>query len=165
VGHGPWRDACTCAISKIMRSLATLSLLFALLVSACGSSSSESDAAIDTPSARSTDAADGSTVDAGLGCAALARCVNACTAAPCVAACRQNASADAVRLLQAQVTCVFGAPTATPPVRGACPTAGGGVCDAAAMGYSAAACTACVSAAQGVGGACDAAVVACQRSL
>lgn len=145
----------------------TASLLFALLASACGSSSSESDASIDTPTSRTTDAADAdvSTVDAGLGCAALARCINACTAAPCVAACRQNASADAVRLLQAQVACVFGAPAATPPVRGACPTSGGGVCDAAAMGYSAAACNACVSAAQGVGGACDAAVVACQRSL
>lgn len=147
-----------------MRTRQTLPLAVALLLCACGDSAAPADASIDTPPAQSTDAA-ADRVDAGLGCAALARCINACTDPTCVATCRTNASADSVRLLQAQINCVFGAPTATPPVRGACPTTGGGVCDSAGASYNAASCNACVVAAQQVSGACNAEVVACQRSL
>lgn len=147
-----------------MRTRLTLPLAVALLLCACGDSAAPSDATVDTPSAQSTDAT-ADRFDAGLGCAALSRCINACAEPSCVATCRTNASAESVRLLQAQINCVFGAPSATPPVRGACPTTGGGVCDSAGASYNPATCNACVVAAQQVTGACNAAVVACQRSL
>ncbi len=147
-----------------MRTRPTLPLALALILCACGDSSPPADASIDTPSAMVTDGAV-DRVDAGLGCAALASCINACVGSACVATCRANASAESVRLLQAQITCVFGAPTATPPVRGACPTTGGGVCDSAGASYSLAACNACIVAARQVSGAGNAEVVACQRSL
>lgn len=138
---------------------------FALCGSACGTSSTPStDASVDTPPAMPTDASS-DRADAGLGCAAFVRCAGACTDPSCVNACQMTASADAVRLAHALTLCVFGDATATPPTRGACPTTGGGACDDTAPGFNQPACTACITAAQQVGGACDAQVVACQRSL
>lgn len=160
-----WRGARRCAMRSGMSSRTALWLAFALLGSACGTSSTPStDATVDTPRAISTDASV-DRVDAGLGCAAFIRCLGACTAPDCVSACQADAAPDSVRLGRALFACVFGDQSATPPVRGACPTAGGGVCDPGAAGYNATACTSCANAAQQVGGACDAQVVACQRSI
>lgn len=160
-----WRDARRCAMRRGMNSRAALWFALSFLGSACGTSSTPStDATVDTPQAISTDASV-DRFDAGLGCAAFIRCLGACTAPDCVNACQASAAPDSVRLGRALFACVFGDQSATPPLRGACPTAGGGVCDPGAAGYNANACTSCANAAQQVGGACDTQVVACQRSL
>lgn len=142
---------------------AGLALLAALANAGCGTTETPADAAPDRPDA--TAPRDVIITDASMGCSALATCVGRCTDATCAQACRAAASPAAVAALQAQVDCVFGRASATPPIVGACPTTGGGVCDPARAGFSAAACEDCIAAAQRVGGACDAAVRLCQRTL
>ena len=137
-----------------------LALLLALALAACGSSTAPADATVDT----AHDAADAADrPDTGLGCSALSACVGACADAACVSACQSVANPRAIELLRAQIACVFGSTTATPPVAGVCANTNGGPCDSAAPGYTAARCEACITAAQRPGGACDAAVSACQR--
>ena len=133
----------------------TLAFGVVAALAGCGSSSATPDASTDV-------AADNP--DAGRGCASLARCVGDCGDQACVDVCKARATPEAVALLQAQVACVFGSTRATPPVVGACPNTGGGVCDATRAGYSASACTTCILDAQGTRGACDGQVTACQHS-
>ena len=138
-------------------------LLAVLATAACGTAAAPADAALDRADA--TSPRDVIVIDASMGCSVLAACVGRCADAACAQGCRAAASPAAVAALQAQVDCVFGRGGATPPVTGACPTTGGGVCDPARPGFSPAQCEACIAAAQRVGGACDAVVTACQRTL
>lgn len=144
-----------------MRS-GSLALIAALATARCGASAAPADAALDRPDAAAP--RDVIVVDASMGCSVLAACVGRCAAPACVQACRAAASPAAAAALQAQIDCVFGSASATPPVPGACATTGGGACDPARPGFSPAQCEACIAAAQRVGGACDAAVTACQRT-
>lgn len=138
--------------------------LAARLLAACGVPVPADVDDAGAPAADARVAADAGERDAGLGCVALARCINGCAATACVELCRSRSSPEGLRLLQAQLACVFGNPRAAPPVPGACANTGGGVCDPSRAGYSAAACMRCVEGAQSVGGACDDQVIACQRN-
>jgi hypothetical protein len=88
------------------------------------------------------------------GCDATLACINACAPSDvtCQNACVNNATTMGKTLLQALAQCV-----AT-----ACPNKNGGVCDQAAMGYSATACQTCVSSSQMAGGSCVSQLQACR---
>src|SRR5262249_34553075 len=88
------------------------------------------------------------------GCNGAVNCLNACVDPMCDQACYKNASPQGQQLLTTLLNCL----------EAACPSMGGGVCDASAKLFSAKNCDACYQLAQDVGGACRKSLNACLAS-